>query len=366
MLVVKTWVPLQPSFVPPVLVARNDEFREILSKLTSPLPRNLYVCGPRGVGKSVTINSVVNEILARYPDVVPLYIQLRRSMNATWVAHFPEIPHRVRGVPWILKLMSGKRGVVIFDDVPSLYRRSDLVRAIKDLYEGSKGNISIVLASTQSLYSFERECLSDEVGEGVKSRCDFYPITFRPYTKDEISSILRQRLEFVTGGAGGWSEEAVDFIAAKVERHGSDMRLGIRLLSNSVELAFNRRSDLTLEIAQEAWQREKEEYWMKEYMELHPHKAFLLYQTFQCMVENGYAYSREAYDAYVRSCASLNVKPMTARQLFNYLQDLEREGFLKLSVEFTPQGKLTKITSDLQPEMMVSAGNRVNWEGLLR
>jgi hypothetical protein len=60
------------------------------------------------------------------------------------------------------------------------------------------------------------------------------------------------------------------------------------------------------------------------------------------------------------------VKPMTRRQLFNYLRDLEHERFINLTVEFTPQGKLAKITSGLQPEMAASAGGRVNWEGLLR
>jgi Cdc6-like AAA superfamily ATPase len=144
------------------------------------------------------------------------------------------------------------------------------------------------------------------------------------------------------------------------------MRLGIRLLANAAELACSKHMDLTLEVAQEAWQREKEEYWLKEYMELPPHKAFLLYQAFKCMQGKGYIYSREAYNAYVKSCTILHIKPMTGRQLFNYLRDLEHGGFITLAVEFTPQGKLTKITSDLQPEMMVSAGNRVNWEELLR
>jgi Cdc6-like AAA superfamily ATPase len=365
-LAVKTWVPLQPSFVPPVLIARDEKFAEILNGLTSPVPRNLYVSGPKGLGKSVTVNCVMNELLARYRDIVPVHIPLSRSLNTTWAKVCSGAPRRMRGAPWVLKLIGKNRGVVVFDDISALYRRSDLMRVIRDLHEGTTGNISIVLVSTQSLYTFERECLSSEVGEGVKSRCSFYPIVFRPYTKDEVAAIIRQRLEFATGGAGGWSEEALDFIASKVERHGSDMRLGIRLLLIAAELAYNRRADLTLEIAQEAWQREKEDYWMKEYMELHPHKAFLLYQVFRCMKGKEYIYSREAYDAYIKSCVSLNVKPMTGRQLFNYLQDLEHERFINLTVEFTPQGKLTKITSDLQPEMMVSAGDRVNWEELLR
>ncbi|MEM2597726.1 MAG: AAA family ATPase, partial [Thermofilum sp.] len=360
----------QPSFIPPVLVARDGEFYEMLDCLTSPVARSVYVYGPRGVGKSVTILRVISEVAARNPEVLTVYVQLQSTMSATWASRFPNIPLRERGIVWILKMMKGKgyeRGVVVFDDVQNLYRRTDLVRAIKCLYDGSDGRIAFVLAGQQSLYSFEKLYLQGELGESVRSRCMFRPIAFKPYGKSEIAAIVRQRLELATGGAGGWDDDAVDFIASKVERHGSDMRLGIRILVNAVELAVKKRSNLTLEVAQEAWQREKEDYWMKEYLELHPHKAFLLYQVFRCMSEkgSGVVLSREVYDAYLKSCAALKVKPMTGRQLFNYLQDLAYNEFIRISVELTPQGKLTKITSDLQPDMMVSAGDKIEWEKVL-
>lgn len=333
--------------------------------------RSVYVYGPKGVGKSVTILRVINEVIARCPEVLTVYVQLQSTMSATWASRFPHVSSREKGVAWILRMMREKsyeRGIVVFDDTQNLYRRTDLVRVMKCLYDGSDGRIAVVLVGQQSLFSFEKFYLQGELGESVRSRYMFRPIAFRPYKKAEIAAIIKQRLELATGGADGWDDDAVDFIASKVERHGSDMRLGIRILINAVELAVKKRSNLALEVAQEAWQREKEDYWMKEYLELHPHKAFLLYQVFRCMNEKGgnVVLSREVYDAYLKSCAALKVKPMTGRQLFNYLQDLAYNEFIRISVEFTPQGKLTKITSDLQPDMMVSAGAKIEWEKVLR
>lgn len=367
-LILKTLVPLQQSFIPPLLVARGEEFDEIFNSLTAPLPRNLYVYGPKGIGKSVTVLRVIDEIAARFQKIRCMYIQLQSSINATWRARFSNIPERRRGVPWILKTLEGcERGIIVFDDVQTLYRRSDLAHVMKDLHDGSAGRVVFVLVGTESLYAFERSSLCGDVGESVKSRCMFQPVVFRPYAKDEVVAIIRQRLELATGGGGGWEEGALDFIASKVVRHGSDMRLGIRILANAVELALERNSNITLEIAQEAWRREKEDYWMKEYLELPRHKAFLLYQVFHCMERraNGIAFSREVYDAYFKGCALLNVKPMTGRQLFNYLQELEHEGFIKLSIELTPQGKVTKVSSDLQPDIMVSAGAKIEWKKVL-
>ena len=367
-LVIKTRVPFQPWFVPPVLLKRDEEFDEIFNALTSPVAKNLYIYGQKGVGKSITVLRVIDEIAARYPDdFCPFYIQLQSSLNTTWKLSFRNIPVRERGASYILKTAGQKRGIVVFDDVQNLYRCSDLVHVLKDLYDGSRGNIAIALISTQSLYSFERSHLFGGIGEGVGSRYMFHPVSFRPYARDEIAAILEQRLELATGGAGGWEQDAINFMASKVERHGSDMRLGMRLLINSVELAVGASSNLTLEVAQEAWRREKEDYWVREYLELRPHEAFLLYQTFLCMMKRGgEVLSRDIYDAYVKTCASMNIKPMVGRQLFNYLQDLGHKGFLKLTVEFTPQGKLTRVTSDLQPEMMVSAGNRIEWKNILK
>ena len=350
MLRIRDPAPLTLEFIPPTLPARDRELEEIFSHVAGSFPKNLFVYGPRGVGKTATLRRFCEEYNRRGLGRA-VYVPFRRTVSATWEALFPDAPGRKRGEALLLKAV-GERGVIVFDEVQDLYRKADLSFILFTLHESMRG-VPVILVSVMSLFEFQRSFLS----ESVASRYQFHPLIFRAYNREEIKMILRQRLELAA--EGGWEEDALEFIAGKVERHGSDMRLGVRLLANAVRIAVERGSDLTLQAAEEAWEEEKVEFWESEYLAMHPHQALLLYSIFLLLDQKGSATTSEAYMLYNRTCSEMGVKPMTRRQLSSYINNLERAGFITVIIEMIPRGgKVARIESDLQPKIMVEAGAR--------
>lgn len=326
----------------------------MLKQFSDPHRRNLFISGKSGVGKTVTVKRFLFELKAREPDVISFYVPIRKTMSETWRETFPDQPHRKRNEMAILDLT--EKPVVVFDDVTSIWRRTDLDKTLYSLFEGTDGYLRLILVGVGNLYSFEKLFLS----ESVQSRLQLKPLTFEPYKIAGIMQIFEQRLGFAVEGE--IHKEALQFIAEKVRRHGSDMRLGIRLLKNALNIAVERQSPFSDIAAEMAWEEEKLNYWEMQYTDLHPHQSFILYLFFKVKQTEKHVSSKRLYLEYYHQCKENKIDPMTTRQLSHYLEDLEQKGFINRDVDLKPRmGKVTKITSDLPTDLMVLAGERIDW-----
>ncbi|MCW4008984.1 MAG: DnaA/Hda family protein [Candidatus Bathyarchaeota archaeon] len=351
-------LPLQQNWTPPTLPERNCEFNEIIRYATMPIPRNIFVSGPRGIGKTVTAKRVCEEYKARFPSRSVFYIQMYRGLSETWDKFYMEKPKCKRNAS-TFKQGIGDHVLIVLDDVDCLYRKNDLNYLLHDLFNLDR-QLCVILISTQSLYTYERTVFTD----AVKSRCQFMPFAFRPYNVNEIASILQMRLNLAVEGSV--SQDALKFISEKVYRHGSDMRLGLRILANAVNLAVQSSQPLTLTIAEQAWRQEKQSYWRQEYMELPPHMALLLFSVCVLLQKGEKVTSGAAYKMYNELCRYHTVKPLSTRQLSAYLSILEQKGFLSTSQSMSNLGKTTTITSDLPLEILVEAGRTLDWQTILK
>jgi hypothetical protein len=168
---------------------------------------------------------------------------------------------------------------------------------------------------------------SDSIlSEPAQSRLKFKPLKFNRYTKEEIITLLKQRLRYIQTTLP-IQEDAIQLIAEKVSRIGGDFRKALEITRNAVKLG-----ELTTETVEKAWSTEKTTFWKYQITDLSYHMALLL----GCIVEETVKihksrnieppYFPVSWDAvkirYRRKASEFKVEPQTDKMLYYWLEQL--------------------------------------------
>ena len=237
---------LDYSFVPKLLPYRENETKHIATTIKPLLQkrngRNLFIHGAPGIGKTVAVKHVFQELEDETDDVVPVYINCWQH-NTTFKIFLhmcDELGYKftqnkkTEDLFTILKGMLNKRSSVLaFDEIDKVEDFDFLYHLIEEIYRKS-----IILITNYPEWMAELE-------DRVRSRLLPETLEFKPYSELETRGILKERVSYAFA-KDCFDADAFEAIAAKAAEL-KDIRIGLYLLREAglaAEDASSRRITL--------------------------------------------------------------------------------------------------------------------------
>jgi len=249
---------LEYEFMPKLFLYREQEQRKLASVI-APLfqektGRNAFIFGPPGIGKTLAMRKVIEELEERTDDIVPLYINCW-SKNTTFKIliemcgqlefRFTQNKRTEELLKVVKQLLNKKSAVFIFDEIDKVEDFDFLYSMVEDIYKKS-----IIIITNY------KEWLID-LDERIKSRLLPEMIEFRQYSPQETEGIIKQRRDYAFH-ANVWEDDAFNLVCQKTAEM-KDIRTGLYLMKEAGNLAEAKSSrKITLHFAQEALSKIKE------------------------------------------------------------------------------------------------------------
>ncbi|MDD5417591.1 MAG: AAA family ATPase [Candidatus Nanoarchaeia archaeon] len=247
---------LDYTYMPSQVLFRENEQKEIVGSLKplifDRLPRNMYIYGQPGVGKTVCVKKVLEDLGEFTSDIYSTYVDLwsYRTTNAiyTEIARQMKMPF-VSGrssefiAERIKERITAKKGAVfVFDEVDKAKDQMFLYNVLTNF-----DKVCTIIITNDQTYM-------QAVDARISSRLTPYYMEFKPYTIEQINEILaeRKRAAFMSGVM---PEEAFDLIVEETFKY-NDIRLGLFLLSESGKIAdYNNSDKISADYVSEAVKR---------------------------------------------------------------------------------------------------------------
>ncbi|MBM3200471.1 AAA family ATPase [Candidatus Woesearchaeota archaeon] len=223
---------LDYDYVPKIVKYREDQ-QQHMATCIKPLFQNrngthLLITGRSGIGKTVAVKKVFEDLEKETLDIIPIYINCWKKDTFYKIAL--HICEKV-GYKWVhnkkgdelfkeaCALLNKKKVVFCFDEVDKLEEQSILYSVVEDVYKKS-----IFMVTN------EKDWLA-KLDQRIRSRMIPEILEFEPYNYDETKGILEQRKEsaFVSGI---WDDDAFEKVVEKTVELG-DIRVGLHMLRES-------------------------------------------------------------------------------------------------------------------------------------
>lgn len=222
-------IALDYSFVPKLVPYRESEQHNVASCIR-PLfqqrnGRNMFIFGQPGIGKTVAVRHVLNELEEQTDDILPIYINCWQHNTSFKV--FLELCDAVgykftqnkRSDELFLvarQIINKKSAVFVFDEIDKLQDYDFLYSILEEVYRKAV----IAIANDKGWLS--------SLDSRIRSRLMPEPLEFRPYSLEETKGIIMQRMEHAFS-QGVWADDALGLVAGKAfEMH--DIRRGLFLM----------------------------------------------------------------------------------------------------------------------------------------
>lgn len=313
---------LLPDYLPDELVHRDAELQALAGSIKPLLqkrkPDNLFIHGSSGTGKTACIKYLLRQLSEYSSAVLPVYVNCWG--NPTQLAVYNRIieemrlPLPRRGLATdevfdrILQYMRNykKPILVLLDDMDGL--RQDEV-----LYVLSRSNEKGILFGIIGIAN--DKALPARLDSRIRSSLNFSEMEFRPYSEEQLQSILRVRAEAALA-PGSYDER----LLAKIARSAGDgsARLAIERLWKAAKHADKAgRTKIMLQDFEDATAAEP----AFKLPELRLCSEELLLMDILRESEMG---SSALYERFLKKI------PRTKRQIRNYLVLLERKGLIEV------------------------------------
>jgi cell division control protein 6 len=228
---------LYPEFLPERLPHRDDELSEIARALKPLLskskPRNLFIFGPPGVGKTASCKFVLRE-LKENSNAYPIYLNCweydTRHAILTQLSYKlgSFAPRRGTATDEVYEKFveglkrSGRDLVIILDEIDKLLIK-DGPKAIYDLVRQATGRfVSLILISNDK-YALRR------LDDRTKSSLNHEELFFDSYKKEQLKDILSVRVENAFR-KGKVDKGVIESVSQFTAENGGDVRLGLECL----------------------------------------------------------------------------------------------------------------------------------------
>ncbi|MDP2908409.1 MAG: AAA family ATPase [Nanoarchaeota archaeon] len=322
------------DYVPKIIKYRENQQQHMVTCI-KPLFQNkngthLLITGKPGIGKTVAMKKVFEELEQETLDIIPIYINCWKKDTFYKIALYM---CEKAGYKWThnkksdeifkeaCKLLNKKKVVFCFDEVDKLEEQSILYSILEDLYK-----------KTVFLITNEKEWLA-KLDQRIRSRMIPEILEFEPYSYDETKGILEQRKEtaFVPDV---WQEEAFEKVVEKTAELG-DIRTGLFLLKESGNIAEGKSSKkITLEHAEKAIKK-LDSFKIRDSKDLGDEEKFIL----DLVKEKPESTLTQIYEEYKKSYKQ------SYRTLQRKVRDMEEAGLLTIKENTTKQGGKTSTIS---------------------
>lgn len=355
---------LSPHFIPESFPHREKEIEAIMRSVSPALkgerPRNLFVYGKTGTGKTTCAKKVMNEFNAMKRKAAMAYMNCR-IYNSRYrilfrlVSEFvPEHAKTGFGLSFLYEKLldwieaDGKNVVIILDEIDTVKDLDNLVYTFTRSNDDLKGG-SLSMLGISNKISFK-----DRLDPRSKSALYESELVFPPYNTRQLQTILAHRAKqgFIEGVV---AESAVNLAAAIVSQETGDARYALKLLQKAGDVANDSKTCKVTDKEVEAARKIVDEDIAVEAISTLPeHQQLVLYGVSNISL-SGSKYSRlaennkdfmlmgEAYDAYRESCSKFARQARSSRWFKEYLNELQLLGL----VSTTDSGKGVRGRSTL-------------------
>lgn len=235
---------LNPQFLDydhqPKLVPFRDSQQNEIALCIKPLlqkrnGRNMFIHGNPGVGKTLCLKHVLDELKEDYSgEVFCIYVNcwkkdtsfkaataICEQLKYKWV-HNKTFDELMRT---IAETINEKSAVIVLDEIDKLQDNNLLYSLLEDIYK-----ISLILITNYPEYIAKLD-------NRIRSRLIAQTIEFRPYNKEQTADILRQRIQysFIPNSVA----DSILSMIVDSTFESKDMRTGLFLLKQAGENAEN-------------------------------------------------------------------------------------------------------------------------------
>ncbi len=339
---------LSPHYVPATLPFREEQVKEMLSFLSPALkskkPRNLFIYGKTGTGKTCVTKRVMEIFNTNDKKAKMFYINCRiynsryRIMQKALKDFVPELEKSGFGLTFLYeKLMDvlneGNQIILVLDEIDMTKDLDDLVYTLTRVNdEVNAGGLTIIGISNK--LSFK-----DALDPRSKSSLYESEKVFSPYTSDQLQQILIQRAELAFN-EGVVVQPTINLIAALTAQENGDARYALKLLHKAAEMAEQRKSGIIEECDVETATKKVDADLITEIIDTLPQNHQMVLYAVATLslggskysrleeLEKGHLFSGEVYDEYEHVCKQLRKKARSVRWYHEYLNDLEMLGLI--------------------------------------
>ncbi len=233
-------VVLDYDYMPKLVPYRENEQREIALAIKPLLSRrngkNLFIFGKPGIGKTLACKHVLKEV-EETSDLFCFYINCWKKNTSYKIAlqlceelDYPFVQNKKTDELFevIKKEVNKKSAVFVLDEVDKLEDTSFLYFLLEDIYRKT-----IILITNHKEWMLTLD-------QRIKSRLMPQFLEFRPYTRDEIRGVLKERIKYAFQ-EGVFTNEAFEVVVEKTY-NCKDVRVGLYLMREAANNAESRLS----------------------------------------------------------------------------------------------------------------------------
>eukprot|EP00929_Paragymnodinium_shiwhaense_P111868 TRINITY_DN80157_c0_g1_i1.p1 TRINITY_DN80157_c0_g1~~TRINITY_DN80157_c0_g1_i1.p1 ORF type:complete len:465 (-),score=102.24 TRINITY_DN80157_c0_g1_i1:152-1546(-) len=240
-------VALKPSSISGRLPCRDDEQRRILEHLRRGLrdggsEQVLYISGMPGTGKTASVLALVKELRESGNEKEFVFVHTNAMRLGTPNAIFGEVLRNLPGfekcsankasstlVDFFSKRRSGDPVVILLvDEIDQLVTKNQQV--LYTIFEWMSMRARLVVAAISNTMDLPERMLPR-----VANRFEIVRVDYQPYSRAQISEILKERLKSYSA-QNAFTPEALQRCAARVAASSGDVRKALQLCRRAVEI----------------------------------------------------------------------------------------------------------------------------------
>ncbi len=234
----KNAVPLDYDYLPKAIPFRESEQGRIAVAM-KPLFQdrngsNVLIVGKPGIGKTAAVRHVLQELEEETEEIVPIYLNCWKKNSSYKVIleictqldyRFTHNKKTDELFEVVKKLLTKRPAVFVFDEIDKAEDYDFLYMLLEEIYKKA-----VILITNEKDWAVMLD-------HRIKSRLLAETLEFRPYTKEETTAILKERIgyAFYEGVVDGTVLAKVADIAYRFR----DIRTGLFLLRESGNMAEN-------------------------------------------------------------------------------------------------------------------------------
>ncbi|XP_045179297.2 cell division control protein 6 homolog isoform X2 [Mercenaria mercenaria] len=230
---------------PERLVGRDKEMAEVRAFLKGHMTKktagSLYISGAPGTGKTAVLTNIIDEMKVHH-SCKTVYLNCMTLDNSAAVygklytditgKNAPTAKERLRTVERVLTT-EGPSIIMVLDEIDQLdSKNQEILYTIFEWPSLQKSRLILVgIANALDL--------TDRVLPRLQARPDCKPklLNFAPYTKDQIATIIKDRIrDLENAGTAVMDATAIQFCARKISAVAGDMRKALDVCRRAVEL----------------------------------------------------------------------------------------------------------------------------------
>ncbi|MBN1157662.1 AAA family ATPase [Candidatus Woesearchaeota archaeon] len=237
----KNEIALDFSFIPKLIPYReNEQFRiagAIRPLFNSRNGQNIIIVGKQGIGKTVACRHVLQELEEKTDEIVPIYVNCWQNNTSFKIIlsiceqvefKFTQNKRTDELFTIAAKILNKKAAVFVFDEIDKAEDFDFLYTLLEDIY---RKTIILITNHPEFITTMDSR---------IRSRLVPEVIDFKPYAKEELKGILKQRIEYAFFD-DVIEQDAFNMIVEKAFEL-KDVRQGLFMLKEAGRAAENRAS----------------------------------------------------------------------------------------------------------------------------